>query len=120
MKRASSVRLLLLAGAIALGAGARTAASQTTAVITGKVTAEDGRPVGGASVFFADFNLGANTAPDGSYSIRVPSDRIKGQTVQLTARYIGYSPVRRVVTLMPEAGGRGRPPRAWGRVRSPR
>jgi len=90
---------LLLAGAIALGAGARTAASQTTAVITGKVTAEEGRPVGGASVFFADFNLGANTAPDGSYTIRVPADRIKGQTVQLTARYIGYSPVRHAVTL---------------------
>ena len=99
MRRASSLRLLLLAGAIALGAGARTAASQTTAVITGKVTAEEGRPVGGASVFFADFNLGANTAPDGSYTIRVPADRIKGQTVQLTARYIGYSPVRHAVTL---------------------
>ena len=99
MRRASSLRLLLLAGAIALGAGARTAASQTTAVITGKVTAEEGRPVGGASVFFADFHLGANTAPDGSYTIRVPADRIKGQTVQLTARYIGYSPVRHAVTL---------------------
>src|SRR5207237_1087921 len=78
---------------------ATTATSQTTAVITGKVTAEEGRPVGGASVFFADYNLGANTAADGSYRIVVPSDRVKGQTVTLTARYIGYTPVRRSVTL---------------------
>jgi len=100
MRRASSVRTLLFTGAIyALGTGATAAMSQTTAVITGRVTAEGGRPIGGASVVFADYNIGANTAPDGSYTIRVPSDRITGQTVQLTARYIGYSPVRRAVTL---------------------
>ncbi len=100
MIRASSVRFLIFAGAIgALGGVATTATSQTTAVITGKVTAEEGRPVGGASVFFADYNLGANTAADGSYRIVVPSDRVKGQTVTLTARYIGYTPVRRPVTL---------------------
>ena len=100
MIRASSVGVLLVAGVFcALSGGAKSASSQTTTVITGKVTAEAGRPVGGASVFFADFNIGANTAADGSYSILVPSDRVKGQTVQLTARYIGYAPVRRAVTL---------------------
>lgn len=96
-----SVRGWLLTGALALIAGASQAAAQTTAVITGKVTAEGGRPVGGASVFFPDFNVGANTAEDGSYTIDVPSDRVRGQTVTLTARYIGYSPVRRQVTLRP-------------------
>lgn len=102
MSRVSSVRIWLFAGAIcALGAGVNAATAQTTAVITGKVTAEGGRPVGGASVFFPDFNIGANTSSDGSYTISVPSDRVRGQTVPLTARYIGYSPVRRTVTLAP-------------------
>jgi len=89
---------LIFAGAIcALGAVATTARSQTT--ITGKVTGEGGRPIGGASVFFPDFHVGANTAPDGTYTIRLPEDRAKGQTVQLTARYIGYSPLVRAITL---------------------
>ena len=44
-------------------------------------------------------------AADGSYRIVVPSDRVKGQTVTLTARYIGYTPVRRPVTLTPTAFG---------------
>ena len=101
MRRERSFRVLLVAGALfALSAGANPAQSQeATAVITGKVTAEGGRPVGGASVFFPDFHIGANTAPDGSYTIRLPADRVKGQTVQLTARYIGYSPVQHAVTL---------------------
>jgi TonB-linked SusC/RagA family outer membrane protein len=90
---------LLVAGALyALSVGANQALSQE-AVITGKVTAEAGRPIGGASVFFPDFHVGANTGPDGSYTIRLPADRVKGQTVQLTARYIGYSPVQHAVTL---------------------
>ena len=100
MRRASYVRPLILAGAIyALGAGAGTALSQTTATITGKVTGEGGMPVGGASVFFTEMHIGANTAPDGSYTIRLPADRVTGQTAQLTARYIGYSPVVHVVRL---------------------
>ena len=100
MRRASSVRAVIFAGAIcALAAGAGTARAQDIATITGKVTAEAGRPIGGALVFFPDFHLGANTAPDGTYTIRLPADRVKGQTVQLTARYIGYSPVQRAVTL---------------------
>ena len=100
MRRVSSFRVLLVAGVLyALGVGASPAFSQATAVITGKVTAEGGRPIGGASVFFPDFHIGANTGPDGSYTIRLPEDRVKGQTVQLTARYIGYSPVQHAVTL---------------------
>jgi TonB-linked SusC/RagA family outer membrane protein len=100
MRRERSFRVLLIAGALyAVTAGANPALSQATAVITGKVTAEGGRPVGGAQVFFPDFHVGANTAPDGSYTIRLDADRVKGQTVQLTARYIGYSPVQHAVTL---------------------
>ena len=91
MRRARSFTVLLVGGLLyALSVGGSPALSQeATAVITGRVTAEGGRPIGGASVFFPDFHLGANTAPDGSYTIRLPADRVKGQTVQLTARYIG-------------------------------
>ncbi|MEO5579457.1 MAG: SusC/RagA family TonB-linked outer membrane protein [Gemmatimonadaceae bacterium] len=101
MKR-SSVSAWLLAGVLgALLAHAGRVQAQTTAVIAGKVTAEAGRPIGGASVLFPDFNIGANTSADGSYSITVPSDRVKGQTLIIVARYIGYAPVRKQVTLRP-------------------
>jgi hypothetical protein len=77
MRRERSFRVLLIAGALyAVTAGANPALSQATAVITGKVTAEGGRPVGGAQVFFPDFHVGANTAPDGSYTIRLDADRV--------------------------------------------
>ncbi len=85
--------------AMSIMAGASAVQAQATATITGKVTAEGGRPLGGARVIFVDFNLGANTSADGSYTISVPSDRIRGQQLILTARAIGYSPVRRQVTL---------------------
>lgn len=98
--RINSVRTWLLTGAVGVFLAASAALQgQATGTVTGKVTGEGGRPIGGASVVFPEFNLGANTGADGTYTIKLPWDRIRGQTTTLVARYIGYTPVRRQVTV---------------------
>jgi len=76
-------------------------AQQGGAVITGRVTTEQGDPLGGASVVVGNTNLGAITAANGTYTISIGADAARGQEVVLTARYIGRKPVSRTVTLAP-------------------
>jgi hypothetical protein len=63
--------------------------AQQGAVITGRVTAQGGEALGGASVVVANTNLGAVTAANGAYTITIAADGVRGQQVVLTARYIG-------------------------------
>jgi TonB-linked SusC/RagA family outer membrane protein len=69
------------------------------AVITGRVTTEQGDPLGGASVVVGNTNLGAATAANGTYTIAISANGVRGQEVVLTARYIGRKPVSRTITL---------------------
>ena len=71
------------------------------AVITGRVTAQGGAALGGATVSVATTNLGAATAANGSYTITFAADAVRGQEVVLTARYIGYKPISRTIMLSP-------------------
>ena len=73
--------------------------AQQGAVITGRVTTEQGDPLGGASVVVGQTNLGAVTAANGTYTISIGADGAHGQEVVLTARYIGRKPVSRTITL---------------------
>lgn len=77
----------------------RPLAAQQGAVITGRVTTEQGDPLGGASVVVGQTNLGAVTAANGTYTISIGADGAHGQEVVLTARYIGRKPVSRTITL---------------------
>ncbi len=96
--RAFRFGAVIVAGAIsALLAAA--APAQAQGIVSGRVTGEGGEPLGGANVFIQDMNIGAATTTAGLYTINVPADRANGQTVTLIARFIGYSPVRRQVTL---------------------
>lgn len=70
-----------------------------TAVITGTVTTERGDPLGGATVVVGNTNFGAATAPNGTYTITVGATAVRGQSVTLTARYVGYRPQTRNITL---------------------
>jgi TonB-linked SusC/RagA family outer membrane protein len=87
--------LLLLLGAAALDAAAQ------SAVITGKVTGRQGEPLGGAIVQIEEIGAAVATTTTGTYTLTVPPDKTKGQTVTLRARYIGYSAGTRQVTLTP-------------------
>ncbi|HUF25472.1 MAG TPA: SusC/RagA family TonB-linked outer membrane protein [Gemmatimonadaceae bacterium] len=74
-------------------------AAQQGAVITGRVTSDRGEPLGGASVVVGNTNLGAVASTNGSYTITVAAEAVRGQQVAVTARYIGYRPSTRTITL---------------------
>ncbi|MFL5577615.1 MAG: SusC/RagA family TonB-linked outer membrane protein [Gemmatimonadaceae bacterium] len=94
--RFSIRRLLAVAGALVVLPAV--AAAQSPATITGRVTAEGGTPIIGASVFLEGLQIGAQTTDDGRYTILVPAARATGSAT-LTARSIGYRPVSQPVTL---------------------
>ncbi len=93
--------LLLRGGAVAalLAAASAPVAAQNTAVITGKVVSERGDPLGGATVVVSNTNYGASTNAAGVYTITVTASAARGQTVTLTARYLGYRPSSRQIQL---------------------
>ncbi|HVH69296.1 MAG TPA: SusC/RagA family TonB-linked outer membrane protein [Gemmatimonadales bacterium] len=90
------------AGALLLlvGAAFHDAAAQS-AVITGKVTGRQGEALGGAIVQIEELGSAVATTTTGTYTLTVPAERTKGQTVTLRARYIGYQAATRQVTLTP-------------------
>jgi TonB-linked SusC/RagA family outer membrane protein len=87
-------RLVIVVGAFALPATVR-----AQATISGRVTAEGGAPVVGASVYLEGLQIGAQTTDDGRYNILVPAARATGQSATLSARSIGYRPVSQTITL---------------------
>jgi TonB-linked SusC/RagA family outer membrane protein len=87
--------LLLLLGTVFHEAAAQ------SAVITGKITGRQGEALGGAIVNIDELGLAVATTVSGTYTLTVTPERTKGQTVALRARYIGYSPASRQITLTP-------------------
>lgn len=82
-------------GFIAIG---RTAYAQG-AVITGKVTTEQGREIQGANVIIPELNISVGTNAAGIYTITVPTARLNGNNVVLRVRAIGYVPKASTVSL---------------------
>ncbi len=74
-------------------------AAQNAAVISGRVVSERGDPLGGATVIVNNTNFGATTAPNGTYSITVSASAARGQTVTLTARFLGFKPSYRQIQI---------------------
>jgi len=94
------VTLSAAACLLTLAAGvARAQAPAGGAVITGRVTTEDGTPLPGANVFITELTLSVGTGPSGVFTINVPAARVSGQAVQLRVRSVGFSPQARPVTL---------------------
>lgn len=86
---------LLVAPAIVMGQG------QGSALVTGKVTDDKGNPLPGANVLIGDYDIGAATDVKGKFSFRVPAQYVKGQKVEITARFIGYHAQTKEITLNP-------------------
>ena len=76
-------------------------AQAQSAVITGKVTGRGNEALGGATVLVEGLGISAGTAQSGTYTLTVPADKAKGQTVTLRARYIGYQAGTKQITLTP-------------------
>jgi TonB-linked SusC/RagA family outer membrane protein len=89
---------LAVGAATALAAPARAHAQDV--VITGKVTSDRNQDgVAGVTVAIPDLGIGTLTNSVGTYTLTVPSARVRGQNVALVARFIGFRPERRNVTL---------------------
>ena len=71
------------------------------AVITGRVTTEQGNPLEVATVFIAEMNVAGLTDTQGRYTINIPAARVTGQTVILRARRIGHLAGQRPITVTP-------------------
>ena len=93
-----NTRLAAAAVATLLAATAGRAQAQD-AVITGRVTGEQGRPLAGATVLIPQLNAGTNTNENGVYTLTIAGSRVSGQTVVMTARMVGHGPERRDVTV---------------------
>jgi TonB-linked SusC/RagA family outer membrane protein len=74
-------------------------AQDGSAVITGLVASEQGRPLAGATVFIVELNAGTQANDAGRYRLVVVPARVRGQTATLTARLIGHKPQSRTITL---------------------
>src|SRR5437870_2598512 len=70
-------------------------------VITGKVVGRQGEPLSGANVAIVEVGTSITTTTAGVYTMTVPPERAKGQTVTLRARSVGYSPGVKQITLTP-------------------
>lgn len=71
--------------------------AQTTGVIFGKITDADGKPVVNANIVLSDHAGGASTNKEGTYELKVPSDK----KVLLTISYIGLETEILEITLKP-------------------
>ena len=89
---------LSYAAVFMLGA-AQSVAAQSGTTITGRVTSEAGVPLPGATVRIPSLGLGTFANGDGSYTFVVPASRANGQSVQLSARVIGYTAQSVLITL---------------------
>ena len=86
-----SLAMLLTAAQVALAQGA--------AVITGRVRSEQGNAIETANVFIEELRISAQVQPNGAYSITIPAERVRGQSVTIRARAIGYTSASRPLTV---------------------
>lgn len=99
MKRVAGVRGVAALVALFLTSFAGSASAQGGALITGRVTNEQGAPLVNANVFVPTLNIGAQTGANGTYSIVVPARQATGQQTTIAARFIGYARQNRQITL---------------------
>lgn len=91
----------LSACALALVLSATPALAQGT-IVTGKVSRlEGGGPLLGANVTITELNASVGTDEQGTYRIVLPAERVRGQSVTIRVRSIGFKPLARTITLSP-------------------
>ena len=88
-----------IAAALVALAGMASVAGAQSAIITGTVTAEGGRPLEGANVYISELNVSVGTNAAGRYTISLPPARLRGQTVPLRVRSVAYTPQSRTIVL---------------------
>jgi TonB-dependent SusC/RagA subfamily outer membrane receptor len=67
------------------------------------VRSEQGQLLQGANVFITELSVSVGTNEQGVYRITLPAERVRGQTVTIRVRSIGFAPMQRQITLNPGA-----------------
>ena len=98
LRPSSNLRSFAIAAALALSSGSALAQQ---AVITGRVTSEQGQPLSAANIFITEMSLSIGSNDDGVYRLVIPAERVRGQTVLLRVRAIGHTPMARQVAINP-------------------
>ncbi len=99
LSRRLNVSTAALAVALAL-VSAGSAAAQG-AVVTGRVVGATGEQIEGAQVYIQEVGAQSISNDAGTYNLVIPSERVRGQSVTLRVRRIGYTPDEREITLTP-------------------
>jgi TonB-linked SusC/RagA family outer membrane protein len=94
-----SLRRYLVGGLIAGMFGIAGSARGQAAVITGKVTSDQGREIEGANVTIPVLNISVSTNAAGNYTIAIPEARLNGSSAVLRVRSIGFVPKSSPVSL---------------------
>jgi TonB-linked SusC/RagA family outer membrane protein len=76
-----------------------TAAHGQGAVITGKVTSDQGREIEGANVTIPELNISVGTNAAGNFTITIPPARLSGGPATLRVRAIGFVPRSSLIAL---------------------
>ena len=91
MERTSSSRVVfLLTAAVTLVVMSAPAAFAQSAIFTGRIVSESGQPIENGNAFITEMNISVGTNAQGRYSITIPAERVRGQTVVLRVRAIGH------------------------------
>jgi len=97
--------LTALAGLLTAAGTPRLTLAQGTdgATITGAVTSDQGQQLPAANVFITELNISVGTNEQGRYTITLPAARVRGQSVVIRVRSIGFQPGQQTITLNPGA-----------------
>ena len=60
------------------------------ATLAGRITSESGQPLENANAFITELNISVAANEQGRYSIVIPAERVRGQTIVLRVRAIGH------------------------------
>jgi TonB-linked SusC/RagA family outer membrane protein len=93
-----SSRLASLLAGLATTVLASTAFAQG-AVITGTVKSAQGQNLQAANIRIPDLNVSVGAGEDGVYRITLIPERVRGQTVQMTVRAIGFRQQTKQITI---------------------
>ena len=91
MRRLYLVRaLVFVVAAIALSMLRTPLLHAQAATLSGLITSETGQVLESANAFITELNISVPTSAQGRYSVTIPAERVRGQSVTLRIRAIGH------------------------------
>ncbi len=100
MRNTRAKRLFVIAASLLVSAVAMpTLAHAQDAVIKGTITGPGGQPLEGAQVSVQSLLVGGVSDAKGLYSFSISAGNVRGQTVEIVARRLGFSPVTKQLVV---------------------